>query len=420
MLKLWKRKVSSVIIATILSIVILSGMSSPWFIHAQGSEDNDYRIVALGDSLTVGYEPGMNQSSTPYGYVERLHEQGLFHGRTNTVNYGIAGLKVAGLERFVEAAKLGNSITANAIQPDLIDPRAEQLGASAIQLNTDLQSADLITITIGGNDLGVIIKEAEKLTDAELTQRVDQLLSAYKSTMTAVIRDLYELNPDVLIVIADQYQPLPAVANRALYPKLMEAADSFTSVVEKLATESQSSGIKVKVAHVAKEFVGGEGTMTYIIKERDIHPNQFGYAAIAKVFVEEVWGDYRNPTTNDKTLPMTIVVKGKELNTPYKPVLRSNQNFVAIKDIVDAVGATSLWNSKDSSATITLGDRTVVITIGSKHVVVNGKSVTVDSPAFLHKVGKESKTYVPLAVLASGLGFDVQYRASLRTAFINL
>jgi hypothetical protein len=93
---------------------------------------------------------------------------------------------------------------------------------------------------------------------------------------------------------------------------------------------------------------------------------------------------------------------------------------VAIQDIVNAVGATTKWENKTSSATITYGDKTVVVTIGKKFVKVNGTNVPIDTPAFLHKVGKEDKTYVPLAVIASGLGFDVQYSAKQRTAFINL
>ncbi|WP_438349176.1 stalk domain-containing protein [Paenibacillus sp. FA6] len=420
MLHVWRKRISAVSITLMLSIILMSNVSMSTLVQAQKVEQETYRIVALGDSLTVGYQPGMDLNSIPYGFVDRLQEQGLFHGRTETLNHGILGLKGIGLEHYVEAAKLGKAITSDAIQPGLVDPRAEQLGASAVQLKSDLESADLITITIGGNDLAIIITEASTLGSNELTLKIEQLLTSYKSTMTTVIADLHELNKDALIVIADQYQPVPAVANRAMYPKLIEASNLFTGVVEKLAADSQSQGINVKVAHIAKEFEGREGTMTHIMKDRDIHPNQPGYAAMAQVFAGEIWGEHRKPTIVDKNLPMTIVVKGQELKTPYQPVLRSNQNFVAIKDIVDAVGATSVWDSASSSATITYGDRTVVITIGSSSVIVNGESIAVDSPAFLNKVGNESKTYVPLAVLATGLGFDVQYISSLRTAFINL
>ncbi|HER2209500.1 TPA: hypothetical protein VJT00_001852, partial [Streptococcus pyogenes] len=40
----------------------------------------EFRLITLGDSITVGYEPNLKE--LPYGYVERLQEQGLLHGRT--------------------------------------------------------------------------------------------------------------------------------------------------------------------------------------------------------------------------------------------------------------------------------------------------------------------------------------------------
>jgi hypothetical protein len=175
----------------------------------------------------------------------------------------------------------------------------------------------------------------------------------------------------------------------------------------------------VKVAHVAKEFIGGEGTMTHMIKDRDFHPNQFGYEAIAKVFAETIWGDYTKLTAPASGEPMNIIVSGKTLNTPYKPIIRNGKNFVAIQDIVNAVGATTVWDNKTSTATITYGDRKVAVKIGATAVQVNGASLAVDTPAFLNKVGNESKTYVPLAMVAEGLGFDVQYVAKLKTVFVN-
>uniref|UniRef100_UPI000592C15C copper amine oxidase N-terminal domain-containing protein n=1 Tax=Paenibacillus riograndensis TaxID=483937 RepID=UPI000592C15C len=117
--------------------------------------------------------------------------------------------------------------------------------------------------------------------------------------------------------------------------------------------------------------------------------------------------------------PMSIVVKGVELDTPKKPILKNGQNFLALKDILNAVGATGKWDNKTQSATIVYGGKTVVITIGSQTIKVNGAAAAIDTPAFLQKVGNEDKTYLPLAALATGLGFDVNYSSKLRTAFIN-
>ncbi len=402
----------------LMSTMLLGAASAAPVAEAAG-EKQPYRIVALGDSLTVGYEPGKSETERPYGFVDRLQEQALLHGRAETVNVGIAGLRSGGLLNFVEAVKKGQAITADAIQPKLADPRAAQIGAAAVQTKSDLAAADAVTITIGGNDLSELIAGAGKLSDADLQARTQELFKLYTDSMGVIVADLHELNPDALIVVADQYQPMPEVADKALYPKLGQTAEAFTGVIDKMAADFTAQGINVKVAHVAKEFVGGEGTMTHIIKDRDIHPNQLGYEAMAGVFAKVIWGSYTKLAAHEAGTPMGVFVKGKELNTPYKPVIRQNLNFVAIKDIVDAIGATSKWDNKTSSATIAYEGHTVVITIGAKTVKVDGKAVPVDAPAFLNKVGKESKTYVPLAALASGLGLDVQYVNNLRTVMIN-
>lgn len=324
----------------------------------------EFRIVTLGDSITVGYEPNLKE--LPYGYVERLQEQGLLHGRTQVDNYGIAGLKSSGLKNFADAIKEGKALTSEAIQPSLPDPRAGQVGANIAAIRESVAGANLVAITIGGNDVSELLGSADKLGDAELQAKVKELLSSYTANVSAVINDIHEINPNAKIVIADQYQPMPEVAGKALYAKLMEASQGFTTTIDGIATEFSAKGMDVKVAHVAKEFVGGEGTMTHMIKDRDFHPNQLGYEAIAKVFAETIWGDYTKLTVPAAGQPMNIIVSGKTLDTPYKPIIRNGKNFVAIQDIVNAVGATTVWDNKTSTATITYGDRKVAVKIGQR------------------------------------------------------
>ncbi|MFU1796125.1 stalk domain-containing protein [Paenibacillus azoreducens] len=418
MRKSFKKYISAVSTAVLMSTMLLGAASAAPAANDAGDKQ-PYRIVALGDSLTVGYEPGKSETDLPYGFVDRLQEQALLHGRAETVNVGIAGLKSAGLLNFVEAVKKGEAITADEIQPKLPDPRTPQIGAAAAETKADLGKADMITITIGGNDMSELLSTAGKMSEADLQTSLEQMFKLYADNMGVIVTDLHELNPNALIVVADQYQPMPEIADGALYPKLEKAAEAFTGVIDKMAAGFVEKGIQVKVAHVAKEFVGGEGTMTHIIKDRDIHPNQLGYETMAKVFSNVIWGSYTKLVAHETGAPMGVIVKGKELDTPYKPVIRQNMNFVAIQDIVNAIGAKSKWDNKTSSATITYEGHTVVITIGSKTVQVDGKPVPVEAAAFLNKVGNESKTYVPLAALASGLGLDVQYVSKLRAVFIN-
>ncbi|NMO98074.1 stalk domain-containing protein [Paenibacillus lemnae] len=422
MLKQWTKGLARAAGSLVLAAAVLAGPWAAGSVSAQagGKPASDtYVIVTLGDSLTVGYEPGMNVSSKPYGFVDRLLEQGLLHGRTEVVNLGIAGLKTGGLDNYVQAITDERAITADGIQAGISDPRTGQIGREAAKAKAVIAEADLITITIGGNDMFELTKTAGSLNSEQLTGRIQELFQQYTTNVSRVVNNLHSISPEAEIILADQYNPIPQLADKAAYPKLLEASAAFTAHVEGLAKEFSQNGIQVTVAPVAKEFVGNEMTMTHILKYEDIHPTQYGYETMARVFANSIWGSYTKPEAVEAGHPMAIIVSGKTLNTPYKPVLVKNQNFVAVQDIVNAVGAKTVWSNKTSSATVTYGDKTVVITMGAKTVKVNGKSVSINTPAFLHKVGKEHKTYVPLAVLAEGLGFDVQYNAKLRTVFIN-
>jgi lysophospholipase L1-like esterase len=393
----------------------------------QGAEQDVFRIVALGDSITAGYEPGMTDPDTqPYGYAERLLEQGWYHGRSALSNYGILGLTSAGLLNYTGAIKDGTAISPEGIQAGLPDPRISQFAAMTPQIKSELAEADLVTLTIGGNDVSSLFLKVKDMTSADFETQLEQRLTAYGTNVKAALENIRHVNPTATILLADQYQPAPKIALGANYTTLMSAAERFTAMTDIVTAMLNTPEAPVLTAHVAAQFAGVEASLTHIIGAgaADFHPTQLGYEKIARVFAELEWGEYRTPsatamTTANAVAPMSIVVKGVELHTPNKPVLKNGQNFLALKDILNAVGATGKWDNKTSSATIVYEGRTVVITIGSKFIKVNGVNQAIDTPAFLQKVGKEDKTYLPLAALATGLGFDVNYSNKLRTAFIN-
>ncbi|WP_410770818.1 stalk domain-containing protein [Fontibacillus sp. BL9] len=387
--------------------------------QAGAIQSDSQLIVALGDSITAGYEPGMNEASVPYGYVERLKEQALFHGRAEVVNYGILGLKTDGLLNYVSAINEGKAVTASDIQEGLRDPRLAGFAAGAAEAKSKLEQADVIAITIGGNDVSALILEAKNMTNDELTAKAAELLNTYRTNVQQTLTLLTEINPNAQIVLADQYQPVPKVAGAAVYDQLIKASGSFTAGVDELASAFAKEGKQVKAVHVAEAFVGKELSLTHIFNE-DVHPNQSGYEVIAKIMAQNIWGGFLETAAKSGKAEISIVVKGKELSTPYAPVLKKGQTFVALKDITDAVGGQSRWDSKAGTATITYAGRTVVIPVGAKQISADGVKVDTATPAFLHKVGQEQKTYVPLAVLIAGLGLDVQYSPKMKTVFINL
>ena len=431
MLMAWKKIVAAGTSGMLLFTLFLStgtgSAEAADTVAVQGAEQDVFRIVALGDSITAGYEPGMTDPDTqPYGYAERLLEQGWYHGRSALSNYGILGLTSAGLLNYTGAIKDGAAISPEGIQAGLPDPRISQFAAMTPQIKSELAEADLVTLTIGGNDVSSLFLKVKDMTFADFETQLEQRLTAYGTNVKAALENIRAVNPTATILLADQYQPAPKIALGANYTTLMSAAERFTAMTDIVTAMLNTPEAPVLTAHVAAQFAGVEASLTHIIGAgaADFHPTQLGYEKIARVFAELEWGEYRTPsaaamTTANAVAPMSIVVKGVELHTPNKPVLKNGQNFLALKDILNAVGATGKWDNKTSSATIVYGGRTVVITIGSKFIKVNGVNQAIDTPAFLQKVGKEDKTYLPLAALATGLGFDVNYSSKLRTAFIN-
>lgn len=376
-------------------------------------------IVAIGDSITAGYEPGMTEASAVYGYVDRIKEQALFHNRTEVTNYGILGLTSTGLLNYLKAIQEGSAVTADTIQPGISDPRISVFASEIPGTKTKLAQADTILITIGGNDVSQLIEQSKSLSAEQLETTANELLTVYKTNIQEILSVLTVINPDAQIILADQYQPVPKIAGESQYVMLNEIAAGFTQAVDEAVAALIQEGKSVKAAHVAERFVGKELSYTHIFNE-DMHPNQSGYETIAKVMAESIWGYYRITEAQKGKTELSIVVSGAELQTPYKPIVKNGQTFVVLRDITDAIGGTSKWDSKSSTATVSYNGSEVVIPIGAKTVTANGISLETASPAFLQKAGSEQKTYVPLALLVKGLGLDVQYSSKMKTVFINL
>ncbi|XEC95495.1 stalk domain-containing protein [Paenibacillus tarimensis] len=389
-------------------------------------QHSTFRIVGIGDSLTAGYEHGFTLDSVPYGYVERVFEQALFRGRAEYANYGVLGLKLEGLQNWLAAAEQQKPAEASSIQDGLAEyPLASETIAKTAKLRGDLQQADLVVMTIGSNDFSAlfeVIPEGRDASDAWL----DPAIERYESALTASLRSIYALQPKAQVVVSDIFSP---IANEKIvlgvldfteddYQYFIDSTVKVRERLEKIADRFAGEGYSLGIAYTGEQFVGKEGRYTSI-RGGDPHPNQAGYAVIGDAFAKAVWGEIHTVQARPAGVGISVVVNGQEIVNDNKPVLKDNRTYLAFRDIADAMEATTKWDNQSKTVTITLDGNSVALTIGSSTMLVNGHAVTIDTPPFLHTVGKEQKTYVPLAVLADGLGFQVEYRGKLKTAFIN-
>lgn len=406
-----------------------------------------YDIVVLGDSLAAGYQDGFTEASVPYGYAEHVYEQALFQGlRAEYSNYGVIGLRSEGLSKWLSAAAAGQAVKEADIQTGLPDPRAAAMFGKTDQLSEDLQEAELILMSIGGNDFLQLLNglmgsslDFNQLPAAEQEQLKTQLndqLTGFDKQVRASLDVLKQLQPNAEIVISNQYLPIYIQFREEktyLVPdstaKFLEGGQSrLLETLQAIVADYTKQGLNLRIADAASVIEKDALKFTSIAakdgdgnQKPDIHPTASGYAELGKAFATALqWGDYKTVKPRKAGVPISVVVGGKEIITDYAPVIKKGRTFLSLRDVTDALGADLQWDAATNTATISLADKTVAITVGADTISINGNSVPLNAePAYLQQFSGEKKTYVPLAALSDGLGFQVVYRENLKTAFIN-
>lgn len=397
-----------------------------------------YDIVVLGDSIAAGYQHGFTEQSVPYGFAEHVFEQALFQGlRATYVNYGVLGLRTEGLANWLAASIAGEDVTEADVQAGLPDPRAEKIFADLTgELDDDIREAETVLISIGGNDFLRLVNELGVTTNMDtlsadaktaLQEQLDGLIDNYADKLDGILSMIKELQPKADIVIANQYLPLPFIKATGIYLKVDQSTalflkDGQTKLNARLGEVVKThtdKGQSIKISDAASVIEKSILSLTSI-NDGDIHPTAKGYVALGKAYSEQLWGEFKTVLPREAGVPISVVVNGKEVVSKYKPVIQKGRTYLAVRDITDAMGADLAWDAKTSTATITLGDRNVDITVGAKTIRVNGKTVPLNAePAYLQQFPGEKKTYLPLAALSEGLGFQVEYRHESKIAFIN-
>ena len=284
-------------LSVLLSLCLVLGLL-PTAAFAKGMS-----YVALGDSITVGYGLSDDEEAFPDIIAEK---------------YGY------------ELKNLANS---GATSQDLL---------GVVESNADvLSDADLITITIGGNDLMAALYQyladeynAEKqttLTGGEVqmallgthptinqvtmltfaaeviegfaaSDAAKEALTDFGTNLGTIITDIKAVNPDVTIIVANQYNPYTFLAEEAEsdpilalfgYSDMIQAvADAFDAGLTQLngAINAGASTGAYSVADVYKAFQGaGQNPCNASVSTApmslnlDFHPNAYGHELMAEV-----------------------------------------------------------------------------------------------------------------------------------------
>lgn len=221
--------------------------------------------VAIGDSLTKGVGDSTNQG----GFVPLLaqsltNETGL---EFKAINYGVAG---------------------NTSSQILSRMREKK------EIRKDLKQAQLLTITVGGNDLRKAILEDTSNLDLD---RFDKPSKTYVKNLKQIIELARKDNPDLPIYVVGIYNPL--YLNFPDLTELQTLVDQWNQRTEDTLSAYQGvyfvpindllyKGIDGKSGVTESELGKETVTNDALYNEDSFHPNNTGYEIIKEAVLEKI------------------------------------------------------------------------------------------------------------------------------------
>jgi lysophospholipase L1-like esterase len=198
------------------------------------------KIVSIGDSLTKG----VGDSTKSGGYVPYLenHLEGL-DGINNAQfhNYGVKGNRT---DQLFERLKKDN-------------------------VKKSIEDADMVMVTIGGNDVMKIFRENLSHLSLEVFQEEKRL---YQNRLNDIMKTIKSYNPDAGIVLVGLYNP---------FNTWFSDVDEVNQIIRNWNSASEqvlSSYDKTLFIKIDDLFIDSGDTLLY---EDYFHPNDEGYKLIA-------------------------------------------------------------------------------------------------------------------------------------------
>lgn len=311
----------------VLTVLILTAACITSVSASETEDDQPETLLALGDSLTTGY--GLDHY-VPGGDPYRCNSY------INTIANAL------GLEG-------GRSYINRAVNGD----RSADLAKLLPSLENEVKSAELIIITIGGNDLlSTVPAIASKISgknindfagaigvfattppetyatlaaDPTFQTQMAGIFASLATNLQTISDFLKENAPDARIVFLQQYNPLANVPGFAAFGEFAGGLlDSINSAVEKNCLAYGFDVVDVPSV-INSNAVGLTNILQY-----DIHPNEQGHAEIAKLLADHLGISLdASGDSQDTQVPEATTEPSGETTPPSEEVTTSPEEPVS-------------------------------------------------------------------------------------------
>ena len=123
--------------------------------------------------------------------------------------------------------------------------------------------------------------------------------------------------------------------------------------------------------------------------------------------------EYKGGTELKLTIGQKVgYVNGDAKTLDAAPMIKNGRTMLPVRFVAENLGGTVGWDGATSSVTIKGDGIDIAIKVGATTAQINGKTVTLDAPAFI----ESSRTYLPVRVVAEAMGATVAWDGATSTA----
>lgn len=130
-----------------------------------------------------------------------------------------------------------------------------------------------------------------------------------------------------------------------------------------------------------------------------------------------------SPTKRDASFVIgstTYTVNGEEQTMDVAPYIKNDRTYMPVRYAALACGVDEnniIWDGVNRTVTLIRGDRVVQMTIGSKVMLINGASITMDVAP---EIAAPGRTMLPFRFVAQALGATVTWDGTTQTVYMSI